>query len=120
MIRITILGEPINYKGFNILIQNFGEYYQYIIFHKGSFYQSYMQISNKGKRMSREQLIKAYSLLLDQAKATCELILHKKDPEKLLQENEQGSVILDILEDAEAANKRDKAIKVTEEKPHYS
>lgn len=100
MLRINILGEVTEYKGYYILVQNIADHFQYIIFHEGKFYQAYSQITKDEGDYTDEEFKSAYAMLVDQAIATCELMIHKNDPQSLIDEHEGSKAILDILEDA--------------------
>lgn len=83
--RIIILNKPFAYKGFHIIAQTFGTMFQAFIFKDGQFYSVTNDISySEGKsRFTTKQLESGARMIIDQAIATCELILNKATPEKM-------------------------------------
>ena len=78
--QVIIIGKPIKYKGFHILVQNIGMMFQVIIFRKGEFFQLHNEILyGKGRsRFTTKELTNGYKFMMDQAISTCELILDPK------------------------------------------
>lgn len=105
--RITILGEPQNYKNFAFLIQNFGNIFQAMIYNQeaNTFHQFYNEVANNaGKKHNKESIKKVYKFMLDQVIATCEMIINRDTPDKVLKANEGAAEIVRILENVEKVN----------------
>lgn len=95
-IQVKILAIR-KYKDADIMVQNHGNMFQYIIFWRGNFYTSYNEILGAYKFSNRE-LEQGGDLCLDQAIATIETLIHKDNPDELLKKHEQGAAIMDVLE----------------------
>ncbi len=90
------------YKGYHILIQNYGDFFQFIAFADGKFYQGFNIITpEKGKKKhNSDTLVKCGALMLDYAMTTVDVLLAKDNPEKLLEENATGAAVVKVLENA--------------------
>src|SRR4051794_11089718 len=90
ILRIT------EYKGFHIMVQNYENLCQFVAFRDDNYYQGHAIITPaKGeKKHSPEDLVKIGTVMLDYAFATCEAILFKDDPDKLLEANRQAADVV--------------------------
>ena len=90
------------YKGFHLLIQNYENFFQFIAFSDGKFYQGFNIITPESGRKKHDQdtLIKCGALMIDYAMTTVDVLLAKDNPDKLLEENATGAAVVKALENA--------------------
>ena len=80
---VKLMGSPIEYKGFYVFFQRvLTNFFQYIIFRDGNFYQAYYVIADNTGEWTEEEMKKHYVQLLSMAQATCDMLLEK---DRLLQ-----------------------------------
>lgn len=118
--RITILGDPIQYNGFLILVQNIGNLFQAVIFDPKDMTvrQLYNEISNNnGAKHTTKTLRNAYAWTMQQAAATCDLILSKGNSDKLIEGKEREVEIVRILDNAQEVNEKDQAKRKAQKSP---
>jgi len=93
------------YQDGNFLIQRMGDRFQFVLFRKGSFYQTFIEMKPKkgDKFLSYDDIVEIVKLLEDYVVATVEQLRQNEDPDyKVSGEQEHGSEVLKILEKANA------------------
>ncbi len=99
--RITVIGIPLLYHGFTIMVQSIerigGCTFQAIMHKDGKFYQHHVFIkyAKKQKEFRAKELKRAYSYMMIMAQSVCEMI---EDPKKMAKA--KGQQKTDIVLDA--------------------
>lgn len=92
--KLTIL-RITEYRGFYIMVQNYGNFFQYLMYKDKNFYQSYNIITPEtGKKHTKENLLKGAVLMIDQAMATADYII---DPDEAISKSKHGQEELQKL-----------------------
>lgn len=81
--KLTVLKVGV-YKGYNYFLQRIGTEFQYIIFHKGYFYQSYISVTprNKGEDYTQQDLVELTMVIKNFMETTVEALIQKEAMKK--------------------------------------